>query len=68
MKTKGELTDAEALKEIKSLPDEEFNIFLERLPRRVSLLVKGRMVDWREVLPYWYKKWLEKDKEPLFYL
>ena len=48
------MTNPEALKELENLSDEAFNIFLEGLPSRVKLMVKGRMVDWREVLPDWY--------------
>ena len=44
----------DALKALESMSDEEFNAFLGSLPSRVQLLVRGRMVDWREVLPEWY--------------
>ena len=44
----------EALKALEAMTDQEFNEFLGSLPARVQLLVKGRMVDWREVLPEWY--------------
>lgn len=49
-------TKDEALKSLEAMNDKEFNIFLKKCPNRVQLLVRGRMVDWREVLPDYYIK------------
>ncbi len=50
------MTKKQALKILEDMPDSEFNIFLDNLPQRTQLCVKGRMVDWRDVLPEWYIK------------
>ena len=47
---------SKALKLLEAMPDQEFNAFLSGLPARVGMLVRSRMVDWREVLPEWYIK------------
>jgi hypothetical protein len=42
---------------VETMSEEEFQAFFAWLPERVKLLVRGRMVDWREVLPEWLKKY-----------
>ena len=46
----------QTLKTLEQMTDKEFNIFLARCPMRIQLMIKGYMVDWREVLPSWYIK------------
>lgn len=43
------------LTELKALSNEQFDAFFITLPLRVQMLIKGKMVDWREVLPQYYK-------------
>ena len=43
------------LKELEELPEEEFQAFFQGLPERVKLIVKGGLVNWKEVLPLWYR-------------
>lgn len=50
------MTEEEALQKLDEMEDKEFMEFLDSLPPRVVLMVKGRMVNWREVLPAWYVK------------
>lgn len=53
------MSEVRALQELESMDDKEFNEFLEVVPPRVKLLVRGRMVDWRKVLPPYYKQHCE---------
>lgn len=48
------------LLELEALPETEFQAFFAWLPERVRLLVRGRVVDWREVLPEWYAKYKDQ--------
>lgn len=48
------MSKAMALQALEAMSDQEFNTFLSGLPARVGMLVRSRMVDWREVLPEWY--------------
>ncbi len=50
------MTEKEALQKLEDMDDSTFMAFLESLPLRVEMLIKGRMVDWRETLPAWYLK------------
>lgn len=43
-----------ALLIIETMPDDQFNRFLMTTPPRVQMLVRGRMCDWKKVLPQWY--------------
>jgi len=43
-----------ALLVLDTMPDEQFNRFLQWTPARVQMLVRGKMVEWRDVLPSWY--------------
>jgi hypothetical protein len=45
---------AAALEKLKEMTDNQFNEFLESLPTRVQLCVKGGLVHWQDVLPEWY--------------
>lgn len=54
------MKEKEALNILKDMNDKDFNIFLDKLPARVKLLIRGRMVDWKEVLPQWYIKITKK--------
>ena len=48
--------EREALAKLEAMPDEEFLLFVAKLPARVKLLAKSGMCDWRTVLPAWYVK------------
>lgn len=48
----------DASKTLETLPEDKFQAFFQSLPARVQLLVRGGLVDWREVLPQWYIKLL----------
>ncbi len=48
-------TKPEALAALEAMTDEKFNAFLSKCPQRVQLLVRSRMVNWREVLPEYYQ-------------
>ena len=50
------MTEKEALQKLEDMDDPKFMAFLDSLPLRVSMMVKARMVNWREVLPLWYLK------------
>jgi hypothetical protein len=54
------MTKEEALTKIEYMTNKEFHAFFESLPARVKLLVKAGMVNWKEVLPEWYIKGLDK--------
>ena len=56
MKTKKSLAEAKVLKTLEEMPEEEFQAFFKSLPYRTRLCCQGGLVDWREVLPYWYLK------------
>jgi hypothetical protein len=49
-------TKAEALKAIDGMDDKKLNEFIEKCPPRVQILVRGHMVDYREVLADWYMR------------
>ena len=57
-----DLAKRDALKKLEAMSDQEFDTFLASLPERVGLLVRSRMVDWREVLPEWYIKQHENNQ------
>lgn len=46
----------DALKILEAMPEDKFQAFFKALPQRVQLLVRGGLVNWREVLPQWYIK------------
>ena len=50
------MTTEQALQVLEEMPDGEFNEFLDELPMRTQLCVKGGLVNWRDVLPEWYIK------------
>jgi len=56
------MTQAQALQKLEDMSDEDFMSFLNNLPMRVQLCVKGGLVDWREVLPGWYIKQRKEGK------
>jgi len=56
------MTKTQALKTLEEMSDENFMSFLNNLPTRVQLCVKGGLVDWREVLPGWYIKQRKEGK------
>lgn len=43
------------LQSIEAMSEEDFQAFFASCPSRVQLLVRGGMVNWREVLPQYYK-------------
>ena len=51
-----DLLEKGALKILEEMPEKKFQDFFKSLPLRVQLCCKGGLVDWREVLPYWYIK------------
>ena len=50
------MSETEALRVLEIMSEPEFQAFFETLPERVKLCCKGRLVDWRHVLPEWYIK------------
>ena len=48
--------EKEALAKLEAMSDDEFLMFVAKLPPRVKLLAKSGMCNWREVLPAWYVK------------
>ena len=48
------MNEKEALTHLENMPEQEFQTWFEKLPARVKLCCKGGLVNWREVLPYWY--------------
>ena len=48
------LTEKEALDILEKMPENEFQEFFNSLPPRVTMLLKGGLADWREILPQWY--------------
>jgi len=50
------MTKETALGILENMPDDEFNEFLNNLPMRTQLCVKGGLVNWKDVLPDWYIK------------
>jgi len=51
-----EMTREDAMETLEQLPEEEFQEFFVKLPGRTQMLLKGGLVDWRDVLPEWYIK------------
>lgn len=49
-----DLLEKGALKLLEEMPEDEFQEFFNSLPGRVQLCCKGGLVDWKEILPYWY--------------
>lgn len=45
-----------ALQKLEAMNDEEFRVFMEKLPKVTQMLVRSGLVDWREVLPVWYER------------
>lgn len=52
---------SEALNILEKMTDIKFNIFLDSLPLRVQLCVRGGLVDWKTTLPEWYLKQQENN-------
>jgi len=50
------MTNKQALKQLWAMTDEDFTTFLNSLPSRVGLAVRGGLVKWVDVLPSWYIK------------
>ncbi len=50
------MTEKQALEKLEKMPELEFQVFFQKLPERVKLLVKAGFVDWKETLPQWYIK------------
>ncbi len=48
------MTKQEALSILEAMEEEKFQTWFKALPNRTVLLVKGGMVNWRDVLPEWY--------------
>ena len=46
----------QALKQLWAMTDKDFATFLNSLPARVGLAVRGGLVRWVDVLPSWYIK------------
>lgn len=55
-KKRSEMTLRQAIKEVETMPEGKFQEWFKSLPYRVQLCVGGGIVDWREVLGYWYLK------------
>jgi hypothetical protein len=55
-----------ALKILMEMNEREFQTFFDSLPPRVKLMVKGGMVDWKEVLPQWYINFKEHNQNNIF--
>ena len=50
----------EALVILETMPEKQFQAWFKELPHRVRLMVRGGMVNWKEVLPIWYINKSEK--------
>ena len=50
------MTQKKALEELEKMTDAEFDKFLNSLPQRTQLCIKGGLCDWRSVCPEWYIK------------
>ena len=48
------MTRKEALEKLETMPEDKFQPFFKSLPYRVQLCCQGGLVNWKQVLPYWY--------------
>jgi len=48
------MKNSDALAKLEQMPEDEFQTFFKGLPYRVQFCCKGRLVNWRDVLPEWY--------------
>jgi hypothetical protein len=51
-----------ALEALEAMTDTEFSTFMGTLPKRVQLLIRGGIVDWRTTLPAWYIQYTNLEK------